>query len=328
MYDVITVGSSTVDVFAKTEFMEEIKIMNKKEVTNLLAYPIGSKILVNELIFSTGGGGTNTAVSLARLGNKVAWLGVLGNDENANFIVNDLSKEKVDILAYREKGLSGYSLILDSLEHDRTILAYKGVNDYFNYNKVNLNKLKTNWFYFSSMMNDAFKSLVKLAKFAEKNKIKIAFNISEYLAKKGAYYLKDILSRTDLFVLNYEEAGYLIPSQDIKERLMELHKLCPKIVVITDGHNDVNCYDGEFWYTGKNRDIKAVETTGAGDAFASSFLSGFIKKNDIEFAIKLGMTNAHSVISCHGAKNKLLKWNEALAALKKNPIKVFKKRLK
>src|SRR3989344_5548358 len=110
MYDVITVGSSTVDVFAKTEFMEEIKIMNKKEVTNLLAYPIGSKILVNELIFSTGGGGTNTAVSLARLGNKVAWLGVLGNDENANFIVNDLSKEKVDILAYREKGLSGYSL--------------------------------------------------------------------------------------------------------------------------------------------------------------------------------------------------------------------------
>jgi len=326
MYDIITVGSSTVDVFARTEFIEEIKIRSKKEVTNLLAYPIGSKILVKELNFTTGGGGTNTAVSFARLGDKVAWLGVLGDDENANFIIRDLKKENVDVLAYKEKGTSGYSVILDSLEHDRTILAYKGVNNCFSYNKVNLKKLKAKWFYFSSMMGDAFDSLVKLAKFAEKNKIKISFNTSEYLAKKGANYLKEILKRTDIFILNYEEAGHIIPNHDIKARLEGLHKLGPKIVVITNGHKDVNCYDGNFLYIGKPHDVKVVETTGAGDAFASSFLAGMIKKNSIEFAIKLGIINSESVISHHGAKTKLLRWNEALSMLKKSPVTVTKKK--
>lgn len=327
MYDVITVGSSTVDVFAKTEFIEEIKIRSQKGVTNLIAYPIGSKILINELNFTTGGGGTNTAVSFARLGDKVAWLGVLGNDENADFIIRDLKKEKVDVLAYKEKGISGYSVILDSLEHDRTILAYKGVNNQFSYNKVNLKRLKTRWFYLSSMMGDAFDSLVRLARFAEKNKIKIAFNTSEYLAKKGAGYLKEILKRTDILVLNYEESGYLVPSNDTKTRLKGLCGLGPKIVVITNGHKDLNCYDGKFWYTGKPHDVKVVETTGAGDAFASSFLAGMIKKDDIEFAIRLGIINSESVIRHHGAKTKLLSWNEALKMLKKNPVKVLKKRI-
>lgn len=327
MYDVITVGSSTVDVFASTEFMEEIKIKDKDEVKNLMAYPIGSKILVKELNFTTGGGGTNTAVALSRLGNKVAWVGVLGDDENADFITRHLKTEKIDILAHKRKGISGYSVILDSLEHDRTILAFKGVNNSFDYDRLVKNKLKTKWFYFCSMVDNAYKSLVKLAKFAEKENIKTVFNASEYLVKKGSNHLKEILERTEIFVLNYEEAGYLIPSQDIKDRLKGIHRLGPRIVVITDGHKDVSCYDGKYLYKGKNHDLKPVETTGAGDAFASSFLAGIIKKGDVEFAIKLGVTNAESVISHHGAKNNLLKWSEALKRLKKNPVKVIRKKI-
>ena len=63
-----------------------------------------------------------------------------------------------------------------------------------------------------------------------------------------------------------------------------------------------------------------------GSAFASAFLSGIIKRNDVEFAIKLGMTNEESVIQHHGAKNKLLTYNEALRIMKRNPIKVAKKK--
>ena len=68
--------------------------------------------------------------------------------------------------------------------------------------------------------------------------------------------------------------------------------------------------------------VKVVETTGAGDAFASSFLSGLLKKNDIKFALKLAIINAESVIQYHGAKNKLLTYREALKILKKMPVKI------
>ena len=129
MYDVITVGSATIDVFARTRFSELIKIIDPKGETDLIAYPSGSKILIDELEFTTGGGGTNTAVAFARLGHKVAFFGKLGKGTNSDFIYKSLQNEKVSMLCIRGEGHSGYSLILDSLEHDRTILFYKGIND-------------------------------------------------------------------------------------------------------------------------------------------------------------------------------------------------------
>src|SRR3989338_11326658 len=93
MYDVITVGSATVDVYAKTEFSEVLKGKGKEDC---IAYPVGSKILIKELTLTSGGGGTNTAVSLARLGHKVAFLGKMGSKENSRRVIDDLKTEKVD----------------------------------------------------------------------------------------------------------------------------------------------------------------------------------------------------------------------------------------
>jgi len=322
MYDVISVGSATLDVFAKTKFSELIKIMDSRGETDLLAYPTGAKILIEDLEFTTGGGGTNTAVAFSRMGHKVAWLGKLGNDENSEFILKDLKKEKVIPLAVRGNIHGGYSIILDSIEHDRTILAYKGANDDLEFSEVPLKKLKTRWFYFSSMLGKSFQTLEKLALFAEKNKIKIAFNASSYLAKKGATYLKNILKRTDLFVLNKEEAVDLVGEGEIQELLKKINRLGPKIAVITDGKKGAAAFDGKRFYTALPHNIRVVETTGAGDAFAASFLSGWLKKKSIEFALKMAVTNAESVIQHHGAKNKLLTYKEALRILKKAPVRI------
>ena len=125
MYDVITVGSATIDVFARTRYSELIEIIDTKGEKDLLAFPSGSKILIDELDFTTGGGGTNTAVALSRLGHKVAFLGKLGQGTNSDFIHKNLIKEKIKLLCAHGKGNAGYSVILDTLEHDRTILTYK-----------------------------------------------------------------------------------------------------------------------------------------------------------------------------------------------------------
>jgi len=203
MYDVITVGSSTVDVFARTKFSELIKIVDSKGERDLLVYPTGSKLLIEELEFTTGGGATNTAVALSRLGNKVACISKAGCGANYQKIQRHLKKDKVDsLLVCNKNSRTGYSIILDSLEHDRTILAFKGSNNDLRFNELNLKKLKTKWFYLSTMMGQSFKTLEKLAKFAEKNNIKIAFNASQYLAEKGINYSKEILKRADIFVLN------------------------------------------------------------------------------------------------------------------------------
>jgi ribokinase len=329
MYDVITVGSSTVDVFAKTKFSEIIKIMDGKSETNLLAYPTGSKILIEKLEFTTGGGATNTAVALSRLGHKVGCISKTGCGANSEKIKRHLKRDKVDdsLIVCAKNGRTGYSIILDSIEHDRTILVFKGSNNELKINEINLGKLKTKWFYFSTMMEESFKTLERLARFAEKKGIKIAFNASSYLAEKGINYSKEILKRAYIFVLNKEEAALMTKKNKIEDALKVLGGLV-KIVIITDGKKGVNAYDGKNIYHLKPNNIKVLETTGAGDAFASSFLSGMIKKNNIEFALKLANTNAESVIQYHGAKNKLLTYKEALKAMKKYKTKITKKRLK
>ena len=170
MYDVITVGSATIDVFARTKFSELIKIIDPKGEKDFLAYPSGSKILIDELAFTTGGGGTNTGVALSRLGHKVGFIGKLGTGTNSDFIHKNLKKEKIDLLCAHGKGHAGYSVILDNLEHDRTILTYKGINDELGNEDVPYKKLKTKWFYFSSMLEESFHTLERLAEFAQQKK--------------------------------------------------------------------------------------------------------------------------------------------------------------
>ncbi len=324
MYDVITVGSATVDALVKTEFSEMLYGKHKEEV---IAYPVGAKILITDMSITTGGGGTNTAVALSRLGHKVAFIGKIGSRGNSQSVLEELKKEKVDasFVVRSKTGRTGYSIILDSKKHDRTILNFRGSNDDLRLSEINLKKLKAKWFYFSSMMGASFKALEKLAGYAAKNNIKIAFNISSYLAKKGPSYLGSILKKTGILVLNREESELLVGKGSIEGMLKKLVKLGPEISAITDGKNGVYVLHNNDFYYGKPHNVKVVESTGAGDAFASSFLSGIIKKNDVEFAMKLGMTNAESVIQHHGAKEKLLTYSKALKIMKKHPIKIVKK---
>ncbi len=329
MYDVICVGSATMDAFAMTEMAEAISIKNPSEEEVFLSYPAGSKILINDLNFFTGGGGTNSAVSLARLGLKTAYLGNLGDDENGELIKTLLKKDKIDFIGTISKEKTGYSVVLDSMETDRTILAYKGSNNNLKFSKISKKKIKTKWFYFASMVDESFKTLEKLADFAEKNKIKILFNPSNYLAEKGYDYLFQILKRAEILVLNDNESRLIVKKDNVEERLKILSMYGPKIVVITNGPKDVHALHNHIHYIMTPSKLKNIkETTGAGDAFSSTFLAGIIKKKDVEFSLKLALVNAQSVIKCLGAKNDLLSYKNALTEMNKTRIKVVKKRVK
>lgn len=324
MYDVITVGSATFDVFAKTE-AELINIKHGKEEEKLIAYPSGTKILITNLDFHTGGGGTNTSVAFSRLGLKTAFLGKLGNDNNAELIMKQLNKEKIDFIGVKGKVQTGYSVVLDSIEEDRTILTYKGANSNLKFSEIKKSQLKTKWLYFSSMMGESYSTLEKLAEFAKKKKIMVAFNPSSYLAKEGTVFLRKLLKNVDLLILNREEAEYLVGHNPLIELLKNLSILGPKYTIITDGKNGANAYDGEFHYFIKSNKVRVKETTGAGDSFASGVVAGLIYENDLKFGLNLGMVNATSVIKHMGAKNKLLKYNEALKLMKKNKKIIVKK---
>ncbi|MBD3310319.1 carbohydrate kinase family protein [Candidatus Woesearchaeota archaeon] len=319
MYDVITVGSATVDAFVETGS----KLFMKTREKGLYSIPFGSKILVEQVKFATGGGGTNAAVSLARLGFRTAWLGKIGEGGNSKRVMDELKKEDIDTsLVSRDKARTGYSVILDAKGKDRTILAYKGSNDDLGWKEVDAKRLKTRWFYFASMTGKSWSTMKKLAAFAEKNSKRIMFNPSSYMCKRGAKHLKPVLDRAEILSLNREEAGYLVKGKSIKQLLKGLYRLVPHIVIITQGSKGVHCFDGKNIYSAKPNKVKVLESTGAGDAFGSGFLAGFVRTGEISKALQTGIANAESVITHYGAKNRLLTWRQAQARIRKSPAKV------
>lgn len=293
-FDVITFGSAVVDVFVNTDISEK---------KNFISYPIGAKILIKELRFDIGGGATNTAVAFSRFGLKTGCICGIGDDSDGEEILSLLKKEKITFLGKQKKtAKSGYSIVLDSKEKNRTILTYKGVNDNLSLSEMNLKKIKTKWLYYSSLLGQSFETQKKLARILKKKGTKLAFNPSSYLIKR--VNLDSILRLCNILILNKEEAGMLTKNKDL---LVGLNELGPKIVIITDKSNLISCYDGIKKYFLRPNNIKVVERTGAGDAFASGFVAGLIKGKSIEYCLKLGLRESESVIRYFGAKNNLLR---------------------
>ena len=323
--DVICFGSATVDIFVDTFDRKQRKKKSNLEYKHMIQYPIGDKILIEDLDISIGGGGTNTAVTFNQFGFNTAYVGALGEDYYGIVIKEFLDKAKIHFLGHMNKDRTGTSIILDSIEHDRTVLTYKGANNNLMYSKIDKKMLGAKLYYFSSLIEESFKTMLKLLDYATKNNIKVAFNPSCYQAEKGKT-LWSCLKQVNYLVLNKEEAQFLAENKSPHEKeLMDIlyKKLNPeeRLVVITDGSSGAYCYDGKAYYKADPCKVKILESTGAGDAFASAFVSGILRGESIEKALKLGTANSASVITNKGAKDKILTLKEAEKATKTCSVK-------
>ena len=292
MFDVVSFGSAVIDIFVETGLSEK---------KNFINYPVGAKILIKDLKFDIGGGGTNTAVAFSRFGLRTGCICKIGNGEQESDILKLLKKEKIRFLGEQEKEKSGYSIILDSKEKNRTILTYKGINDEISLNDIK--KFKTRWLYYSSLLGQSFQTQIKLARSLKKQETKLAFNPSSYLIKSEN--ISPLLKLSDILILNKQEAQMLTKKK--QNLLEELHELTGGIVVITDKNKKIKAYDGKKKYSLMPHKIKVVERTGAGDAFASGFVAGQITNKTIEQSLILALKESESVIRYFGAKNNLLR---------------------
>lgn len=331
MYDIIVCGSNSVDVFAKTdaEIIKFSGIAHGLPVNErLVAYPLGTKILMKELAFHTGGGGTNVLETFSKQGLKCAYIGKIGQDTNGHVIFEWLKEKKIDFVG-QVGGRNGYSIILDSQADDRTILIFKGANNELDFSKLPKHKFMTKWFYGSSMLDKSYETLEKLFVFMKNHGAKTAFNPANYVLQKGLEHIKTILNHTDIFMLNKEEAELLVGEGEPAHLAAQLMEHGPSVVVVTDGERGATIHvnkkwEGkeEAWHIQPAKQLKIVETTGAGDSFASGFVAGVIQGRPFHECARVAILNAEGVIQAYGAKKYIATRKEMdnmLSEEKKNP---------
>ncbi len=314
-YDVLCIGSATVDSFLNVE-------------TSFAKIKLGDKIIVSSIEKHSGGGATNSAVALAKFGLKVKVLTKLGDDHDGEFIAQELKSHKIDnICLHHSHEHTDVAAIMDYVkDKDRVIYVHKGASEDLTQHDFKLSQFNTTWIYLATLMKTSFKTGESIAKYTSKHKISLLFNPSLYLAQKGKVELKHILSAATILVLNLEEAQALLKDKksSVEKLLQELHKLGPETVVITNGPKRLYAYHKSYIHSLFPPKVKVVHTAGAGDAFTAALLGAMIKKYSFEESLKMGQANASSVIQAVGVKHKLLNEKEALRMIEKHKLKVEK----
>ncbi len=130
-FSVVTIGSATRDVLLRSR---AIRIISDDQFSTGEAecFALGSKIEVDDIVFETGGGATNTAVGFSRLGFRVAFMGKIGHtDSRGQALLRELQHEHVttDLVVKDRRHLTAYSAILLTPRGERTVLVYRGAAD-------------------------------------------------------------------------------------------------------------------------------------------------------------------------------------------------------
>ncbi len=323
-FDVVTFGSATRDIFVRSRALKIIECPDFA-TGKALAVGAGSKVYVEDLIFSSGGGGTNAAATFSEQGFKTAFVGLVGNDLPGKEIIKEMGMlgAAIDFIKITNKAATPVTIILSALEEsapqsfnkkgERSILVYEGASHLLKKEDVPWDKIKqAKWFYISGLSGESARVFPLIVNFAKENGIKVAVNPGHDQLEKDLAILKSSLDKIDILLVNQEEASVItgIDFKEEEEIFKKFDELVSGIAVMTKGKEGVVVSDGKNIYRAGIPDSGYADRTGAGDAFGSGFVSGIIEKNDIEYAIQLATANATSCVQQIGAKNGLLKKGE------------------
>jgi ribokinase len=300
---IYAIGKATQDIFLRSQEFDP-KTEGKIAYTHL---PLGAKIDVEEAFFSTGGNATNVAVTLARQGLDAHFVWALGEDPASHIILSDMEAEGVhtNLVDRRSEYRASLSTILLSPSGERTILNFHGSGmDEDSFKKV-LHKIdEADWLYPSSLGD--YRLLKMLVQRAKTLGAKVMFNpASSELSQKEK--LKLILKDVEVLCLNKEEMQSIVGEGSLEELVKKGLDLCP-VIIVSDGPNGVCVSDGKtIIKAGMYEDVPVIDRTGAGDAFASGFLSRWSRGSNLRDAVIFGSANSTSVISKIGAKAGILR---------------------
>ena len=298
MFDTISIGSATLDVFLKSN---EFSVHTDESGEEYLQLLYGSKMDADDFALQSGGGATNTAVGLARLGLRSSVLAEIGTDLPGKIVVTELEEEGVDtsLLVREADEHTAISALLIDSTGDRSVVTARGAAYMLTESDLPLESLQANWIHISSV--GSIGVVQKVAAHCKKKRIRFSWNpgSGELQAfEDGQLHLSEIYP-TVLF-LNAEEAESIVNAgHDLETG--------GTTVVITEGKDGGKFYEHGKWTRFRSVETKMVQATGAGDAFATGVIAAYLHDRLSSEAMRWGAQNSASVVSKMGAKTGLLR---------------------
>ena len=257
MKKVLIIGSSNVDYIIRTK-----KFPDRGETT-----------FSESFSYAIGGKGLNQAVASALTGADTTFLTALGNDNNLDYVLNELSKYDLNVKPIIKDTSTGTAIIMVEDETgENEIIVNSGANKLLDKTDIdnNINLIKESDYILLQLELD--------------NKV------VEYIIKKSKELNKIvILNPAPFSILNkdiMEMCDYVTPNEGEYQKLLESNiKL--NNVIVTMGSNGSKLISGDKEIKIPAHKVLAVDTTGAGDCYNGTFVGFLAQGYDIEKSLNL-----------------------------------------
>ncbi len=311
--DVLTLGNAIVDVLAHTDeaFLIEKKV--HKGAMQLIDEARAEELYrdMGPAIIVSGGSGANTAAGVAAFGVKAGFIGKVKNDETGKLFAHDLRAIDVhyDVKPAEDGPATARSFILVTPDGERTMNTYLGACQNLTPGDVNPDTVRASsivylegYLWDPPAAKEAFRKAVKIAHEAG-NKVALtlsdAFCVDRY-RDEFLGLMRD--GSLDILFANIHELQSLYGTSSSESALAALREenLLGVITRSEDGALVVS--RGETLAVPAFPVERVVDTTGAGDLFASGFLAGLVQNLELVDCARLGGLAAAEIISHLGAR--------------------------
>ncbi len=281
--------------------------------------------VVKESILSPGGSAANTIYGLAKLGVNTGFVGVVGDDDDGKLLIRDFKKVGVDTsqIKVKTQAKTGSVLCLSDALGKRSLYVSPGANNLLTSDDLDWGYInQAGALHLSSFADDRqFKISLELINRLDLS-TKISFAPGALYTARGLKALTPILDRTYILFINHSEMRQLT-EQDVIGGAESCLKHGCHIVVVTLGKGMklesgketgrravtavayIRDTENEYLIEPPSGNVAKVDTTGAGDAFATGFLYGLLINKGLETCGQLGDIVARFSITKTGARKGL-----------------------
>lgn len=315
-FDVYGVGNTIVDM----EFEVTEEFIAQSGIAKGLRTGL-SDVRQTELLLSLADAGfehkrtagcsaANKMIAVSQLGGKSCYCSRFANDEPGKFFYKNLTEQGVETglsIDNLGAGMTGKCIVLVTPDGDRTMNTNLGTSGDISIKDLVQDHLKnSNYFYIEgyNVINPMSRdTMLEGKKIAEANGVKISLSFSDVnVVRAFKREFKEVIGDgVDLILCNEGEAYAYTGGANLEEVSAELKKIT-KTFAVTLGPKGALVYDGKEEVLVKTTELKAVDTTGAGDIFAGAMFYGINHGMSFEEAAKLGCKVASVLVMQFGAR--------------------------
>ena len=254
-------------------------------------------------IMATGGSASNTINGITRLGMNGGFVGKIGKDDIGLFFTNDSVNNGVKPHLLTSETPSGRCTVLVSPDTERTLCTYLGAACELEASDLNAEMFQGyDIFHIEGYLvqnHDLIRTAVRLAKQAG---LKVSVDLASYnVVEDNLEFLLEIIHKYVDIVFANEDEARAFTGKEPEEALDEISEHC-QIAIVKVGKDGSFIKSGDKKLQIEPRKSNCIDTTGAGDLYASGFLYGLANNYSLEVCGKIGSLISGNVVEVIGAK--------------------------